>query len=127
MNVKKVLKFYFGADRAEGLLDRLILKKAYSADCTRGAQQCAEEVAKLVQAKCEMCRFYGFIDRVLARLNERERGVLEKYATRSAASLAPEECREAHRLSVAFARRIKGCSEKFAAGLRIALCYSFQA
>ena len=64
MNVKKVLKFYFGADRAEGLLDRLILKKAYSADCTRGAQQCAEEVAKLVttDTKGKTVSNYGNMD-----------------------------------------------------------------
>ena len=50
MKVKKLLKFYFNAERAERLIDNLICKKATSVSFARPADDCAEEVAELARS-----------------------------------------------------------------------------
>ena len=72
MKVKKLLKFYFNAGRAEKLIDRLIYKKATSVNFARPADDCAEEVAELVKKKAEMCAFYGFLKGAVSAFSEEE-------------------------------------------------------
>lgn len=125
MNVKKVLKFYFTADRAERLIDALIARRAYAFDFTRCAERCAEEVACLVHKKGEMCRFYNYVDGAAETFTAEERGVLRRYALLRGKRPVGEEGREMHRLAVAFARRIRGCGEHFAEGIAAAMEFSF--
>lgn len=123
MKVKAILKFYFTAEEAERRLDRLIYKKAFSVNAARGAYECAEEVAELVSKKGELCSLWSFLDGAVAKFSEGERETLRNYA------LSPrqkgERGREAHRLAVAFARRIRGGAQAYSEGLKVMaeLCF----
>ena len=118
MKVKKLLRFYFTAERAERLLDDLIISKAVRAEFARGAQDCAEEVAALVKKKADMCAFYGCLEGVMNTFREGERAVLENYALRAGGRDG-----ESHRLAVAFARRLKGKITLYDEGLAAAMEY----
>ena len=117
MKVKHVLKFYFTAAAADERLDRLILKRATSVGGGRDAYECAERVAELVEKKMALGDFYRFLDGVMRAFSESERGVLREYAFSPREAREGEKAREAHRLAVAFARRIKGCGERFREGI----------
>ena len=103
MKVKKLLRFYFTAAKAEKLLGDLILHKAVRAEFARGAEEGAEEVAELVEKKAAMCGFYRRLDGVMNTFCERERAELQSYAFAAGGRES-----EQHRLAVAFARRIRG-------------------
>lgn len=131
MKVKAILRFYFTAERVEAMLDRLIYKKALSVSAGRGAYECAEEVAELVEKKGELCEFAVFLGRALSKFSARELEVLKRYAfspRRSEVEIVQEGgdgAAEAHRLAVAFARRIRGGAEKYSDGMRVAAEFCF--
>lgn len=120
MKVKKLLKFYFTAERAERLIDNLICKKASSVSFTRSACDCAEEVADLVKKKAEMCAFYFYVSGVLNLFSEEERQTLKKYAFGRTDACDETELRTARRLALKLARRLRGCSEKYSEGIAAA-------
>ena len=121
MKVKHVLKFYFTACAAEERLDRLILKRATSIGGGRDAYECAERVAELVEKKMALGAFYRFLDGIMRAFSESERGVLREYAFSPREAREGEKAREAHRLAVAFARRIRGCLKRYGEGIA-AMC-----
>lgn len=124
MKLKRALKFYFCAEEALARLDRLILARAISSDCTRGADYCAEAVAVLIEKKGQVCAFYAFIDAAMYGLDEGERECLKRYAC-SREAMPAQERREAHRLSVLLVRRMRGKAASYAEGARAAaeLCF----
>ncbi len=125
MKVKKLLKFYFNAGRAEKLIDRLIYKKATSVNFARPADDCAEEVAELVKKKAEMCAFYGFLKGAVSAFSEEEMKELKRYSVSGSAAFGKDEGRAVRRLALKLARRLKGCSEKYSEGIAAAFDLSF--
>lgn len=121
MKVKHVLKFYFTAGDAEKRLDRLILKRAVSCGGGRDAYECAERVAGLVEKKMALGEFYRFLDGAMRPFSVDEREVLRRYAFSPRMAMEGDLPREAHRLAVAFARRIRGCGGRYGEGIA-AMC-----
>lgn len=115
MKVKAILKFYFTAEEAFANVDRLIYKNAFSVSATRGAYDCAEEVANLIYKKGALAELWNFLDGVIKKFSDGERDVLGAYAL--SPRMRRDDGREEHRLAVAFARRIKGCGERFREGI----------
>lgn len=109
MKNKLILKFYFGADRLNEGLDRLVMSYAFGAlECERAAAR----IEKIIEFKAELCEFYDYLDGVFSGLAERDRRTLENYSKskKRFVSLGESERREIKRCLVKFyrhARRIE--------------------
>ena len=107
MQVKKVLKFYFSAERIDERVDKLILK--YALDAGRSCERSAERICELIEEKRMLSSFWGYLDGIISRLSERERTALKFYAyARQRLADFPEAIiREVRRSAVKFSRRAK--------------------
>lgn len=74
-----------------------------------------------MEKKMALGAFYRFLDGVMRAFSESERGVLREYAFSPREAREGEKAREAHRLAVAFARRIRGCLKRYGEGIA-AMC-----
>lgn len=117
MKLKAILKFYFKPEEAEARFNRLICCKAYSVNSSRGAYDCAVAVAELLHKKGELCALWGFLNGAAEKFTEGELKTLKEYAF--SPRRRGSEGRETHRVAVAFARRIKGVTERFAEGFKV--------
>ncbi len=117
MRLKAILKFYFKPEEAETRLNRLICHRAYSLNSSRGAYDCAVAVAELLHKKGELCVLWGFLNGAAEKFSDGELEKLKEYAF--APRRRGSEGREMHRLAVAFARRIRGGTERFAESFRV--------
>ncbi|MCD7728844.1 MAG: hypothetical protein LUI60_02900 [Clostridia bacterium] len=114
MKTKKVLKFYFTADKAERAIDRLILKRAAAIDYYRTAEQCAERVIALIEKKRALCLLWRHLDSAMFAFSADERKMLKSYAFSQR-----KERGEVHRLAVRFTRRAQEGISDFEDGLDI--------
>ncbi|MCD8372640.1 MAG: hypothetical protein LUD27_05000 [Clostridia bacterium] len=80
MKTKKLLKFYFSAEKVEKALDRLILKRAAEIDFYRTAEYTAERVTEAIDKKRTLCSLYAFLDGVMSKFSDEEREALKSYA-----------------------------------------------
>lgn len=101
MKNKLILKFYFGADKLNEGLDRLIMSYAFGAlECERAAAK----IEKVIEFKAKLCEFYDYLDGIFSGLAERDRRTLEAYAASKEKFLSIDESRR---------REIKRCLVKF--------------
>ena len=62
MKYKRILKFYFAAERVERAIDNLILKLACgSANPAVEAAECAEKIIGLISAKRELSGLWAYL------------------------------------------------------------------
>ena len=115
MNSKTLLKFYFGAEGLNKLLDGMILRAA-CASAFAPAQSSAERVAALVGAKAELASLWEHIDGVLKGFCREDVAVLKRYCRmkRGYAVLPDPERNLVRRVAVRFRRRLGGALFKSA-------------
>ncbi len=121
MKSKRILKFYFFADRLNGALDNYISKcAANSADYTRGGEYYAKKICALIEEKNILGALWRYLDGVMGAFSKRERCVLCFYGAtrRGISSFNDYERREIKRVTVKFGRHARGI-ERFAEGLAL--------
>lgn len=120
MKSKRILKFYFGADGLEQVLDRIILRFAISPDCERGGEFYTERVLRLVNCKVELSKLWAYLDGVARGLTERDLSALSEYAflRYGIRRLDDIKRRDIKRAVMKFTRRARGLG-RFAEGLRL--------
>lgn len=78
---KKLLKFYFRADRLNDALDNLILRSACSSALGgRPAMYYAERLCMLVEVKGKLAELWGYLDGVMSDFCVEDRAILQGYA-----------------------------------------------
>lgn len=76
---KRILKFYFCAQRLNDALDNLIVHAA----CSSGREdfwKCADKVISLISAKQQLASLWGYLDGVMQGFDEGDRTILRGYA-----------------------------------------------
>ncbi|MBO5328237.1 MAG: hypothetical protein J6B04_03605 [Clostridia bacterium] len=121
MKVKRVLKFYFCADRLEVRLNNLILKRALSSKNSYNAEACADDLIKLIEAKRELSNLYAFLNGVLKNFSCEEVKVLKFYAAmRKGLSTVSEPVkRQIRRVTVKFTRKCNSVELRFSTALKL--------
>lgn len=119
---KKILRFYFSAEKLNGALDNIILRYALGAyGDLAGCESRADRMVALIDAKDRLSELWGWLDDALSRFPQTDRTVLEKYAKMRGGTsrLGEEERRIIHRVVVRFTRRVAGNLGRFADGVRL--------
>lgn len=122
LNSKRLLRFYFSADRLNGALDNLILRFALGAYReNRGCAYSAEKITALIGVKTRLSLLWESLDCTLSSFSSPDRAVLEKYALlRTGVSrLGEEERRAVHRVVVRFSRRFQPRYSRVADGVKL--------
>ena len=107
MRVKRILKFYFCAEKLNSAFDNLILKNA-SSPCADG-QAGAERICGLIWEKQQLQMLWGYLDGIIEGFSERDRASLAEYADKRIGlkKLSVSERNELRRAVVKFTRRAK--------------------
>ncbi len=116
VKVKKILEFYFTAEKTEKMLDRLILKRAAGVDFYRSAESCIESVSLVLEKKRALCSLWQYLDGIINKFTTEERQILENYALDSCPS---DNRKEVHRLAVRFARMAQAGIHGYYDGLKV--------
>ncbi len=111
MKIKRLLKFYYSAERLNSALDNLMLKLALSsAQSDKSCEFYAEKIIAVGEVKRELAELWGRLDGYMRGLTERDKATLKTYAfARVGAKKTggiPEK--EIHRAAVKFSRRAAG-------------------
>lgn len=106
MNGKRVLRFYFSADRLNGALDNLILKGALRSQGEEG-EVSAQKIIKLISAKRELSLLWGYMNGVMQSFSEEDELTLFRYAYMRCgiSRLDGEERKRVRRVYVRFFRK----------------------
>jgi hypothetical protein len=126
MNSKRVLRFYFAADRLNSALDNLIEKLAYdSKDEYVVCDDCAEKIFSVIEEKGELQIFWAFLNDVIEMFSDIDREILRGYAVRRTgiSSLDEQTRRDIHRVLVKFGRKVERKIARFAEGVRLVDVY----
>lgn len=102
MKVKRVLRFYFSAEKLNGALDNLILKHALSPFAD--GEEAAAKICRLAERKALLSDFWNYLDGVISRMCEGDVRVLEYYAL-SRGGVSKDRLKEVKRCAVKFRRR----------------------
>lgn len=107
MKVKRILRFYFSAEKLNSAVDNLILKRA-CAPCADGREG-AERICGLIGEKQELQRFWGYLDGIIGKLAKEDIRSLGEYAAIRCGvkSLEREDNLRLKRAVVKFTRRVK--------------------
>ncbi len=112
VQLKKLLRFYFSADKLNTALDGIILQIAVKSgsDLYSGGERYFERISKILSVKTSLEELWGRLDSVIANMTERDRVTLSVYAAARAgtARLKEGERREMHRALTKFSRRAEG-------------------
>lgn len=107
MKLKRILRFYFSAERLNGMMDKLIAEAArrtfnQSGNCLANA----EKICAIIADKISLCNLYDYLDGVMRGLSEGEREALCGYALsrRGLSKLESGERRKIRRAAVKFVR-----------------------
>ena len=126
MNLKRYLKFYFGADSLNRALDDRIYAMAIrSADCVMGGEGAVDVILRLISVKDELSALWASLDGVMSGLEERDRRALERYAGLRCGirTLGDGDRKELHRAAVKFTRRCVQLKDKLERGRGIVAAY----
>lgn len=110
MKVKRILKFYFCAERLNGTLDNMITAYAVgSGACAGSCLGYAEKICGVICAKRGMNELWLYLDNIICGLTEEEKRVLKFYGClRTGVNTFSEETRrEIKRVLVKFTRRAR--------------------
>lgn len=109
MVVKKLLRFYFGADSLNSALDNIIARIAVQAgyDIYKGCEYYAEKIAAAVEVKGELNKLWIRLNGVVAGLDGKDIQTLKWYSSMRTGikKLSESGKREIHRAVVKFTRR----------------------
>lgn len=112
VQLKKLLRFYFSADKLNAALDGIIMQIAVKSgrDLYSGGEMYFERISKILSVKTSLEELWGRLDAVISNMTERDRVTLCAYAlSRSGtARLGDMERREIHRALTKFSRRAEG-------------------
>ncbi len=112
VQLKKLLRFYFGAERLNAALDGIVMQLAVKSgrDLYSGGERYFERISKILSVKTSLRELWGRLDAVIADMTERDRLTLCAYASARAgtARLKEGERREIHRAITKFSRRAEG-------------------
>ena len=103
MKLKKILRFYFGADSLERAFDNLIKAKALNTESD--ALETADMLCSIIGEKIRLERLWAYIDGIILTFSDAERSVLLKYCV-----MTPYDYdvrRETKRVTIKFTRRAK--------------------
>ncbi len=122
MEIKRILKFYFGADSLEERLNRLMFKSAVSsAGNVANCGECAEKIIELICEKAELAKFWIYLNGVLSLMRVEDLAALERYAFMRCGIRSIDERgrREIRRAAIKFRRRARRL-ESFKEGIALA-------
>lgn len=122
MKSKRLIRFYFSADKLERALDNLIITNAFKTEID--AEECAGNIIEIIEVKKRLGELWRYLDGIISGLSERERGVLEFYGrTRiSLSALDIPRRRAVRRVVMKFCRRAR-FTERFGEGVRLVGAY----
>lgn len=121
LKLKKVLRFYFSADKLERTINGLIMKYACAADC----QSSAERICTLIEEKIELSVFWNYIDGIMRGLSDEERNSLREYAfMRVALKKQPDDIYKRIKRAAAKLKRRATRVENFTRGAELADKYN---
>ena len=121
MKLKRILKFYFSAEKLNKSLDGTITRYALaSADYSVSAESCAEKICAVIETKKAFSQLNG----IMCKFGADEVKTLEYYANlRGGILKLPEGARrEIKRVLTKFSRKGRGI-ERFKEGLRAVDAY----
>lgn len=125
MNVKRLLRFYFSADKLNCAIDNLIMHCACGSgkNCEDG-EESAEKIINLISAKRNLSLLWGYLNGVMQAFGEEDCNLLMNYAYIRCgfSSLGEEEKRRFRRVAVRFSRRAKN-AERFVDGIKLINSY----
>lgn len=110
MSSKKLLRFYFRAQRINEALDNLIMRTACaSADEGKTCESYAEKIISLIESKRKLCELWAYLDGVMETFDGGDKGVLLSYALSRGgySSLPRDRANFIRRVVVRFMRRAK--------------------
>lgn len=125
MKLKRILKFYFSAEKLNKSLDGTITRYALaSADYSVSAESCAEKICAVIETKKAFSQLYDYINGIMCKFGADEVKTLEYYANlRGGILKLPEGARrEFKRVLTKFSRKGSGI-ERFKEGLRAVDAY----
>ncbi|MGN0815090.1 MAG: hypothetical protein ACI4MH_07650 [Candidatus Coproplasma sp.] len=125
MNVKRLLRFYFSADKLNGAFDNLIMRYACGSGKNEGdGVECAERIISLICAKQSLSLLWGYLNGVMQAFCDKDCELLLLYAyMRGGLSKFDKEQRNNfRRVTVRFARKVKNL-ERFADGIKLVNSY----
>lgn len=107
MKSKRLIRFYFSADKLNGALDNLIMKNACGTE-TNG-EECVNKIIEIIEAKKSLSKLWRYLDSVISGLSEFERSVLKFYGIvrLPLKKLGIERQREVKRVIMKFCRRAR--------------------
>ncbi|MBD5632415.1 MAG: hypothetical protein HDP34_04220 [Clostridia bacterium] len=121
---KRILRFYFFAEKLNDALDNLIYKHATAFDGYHDGTYYAEKICELIGAKRELSELWQYLDGIMEKFTKGERAVLRFYGSMRCGikKLSEENRREVKRVTVKFSRRAK-LPERFNGALKIVADY----
>lgn len=125
MNVKRLLRFYFSADKLNSSLDNLITYYACGSGINgEDGEACAEKILSLISAKRNLSLLWGYLNGVMQAFGEEDRRLLLTYAyiRCGISSLKEEDRKNLRRVTVRFSRRANN-AERFSEGIRLVNSY----
>ncbi|MDE7214893.1 MAG: hypothetical protein K2N68_03560 [Clostridia bacterium] len=125
MKVKRVLKFYYSAEKLNETLDKTITRLALrSADYSEKAESFAEKICKVIETKKNFAALYGYLNEIMCGFCESEIKTLEYYAKlrKGILTLPDGTRREVKRVVTKFTRKCRGL-ERFKEGLKAVDAY----
>lgn len=120
MECKRLLRFYFNAEKLEKSLNNLIIAGACGQEFGRGGEYYAVKIIEIIRAKDELGKLWAYLDGVIAQIGVRGREVLEFYGTCRVGfkSLSDEVRKEIKKYTARFTRRLRSL-ERFKEGLSL--------
>lgn len=121
MKSKRLLRFYFCADKLNEALDRLMLAAACgSAENIYNCEVCAERIGGLIEAKYALSALWNYLDGVMKGFGGEDKAVLYGYALSRGgwARLGRERANAVRKVVVRFMRRAKYLS-RFSSGAEL--------
>jgi hypothetical protein len=126
LKVKKILRFYFCADKLNSSLDNLIERFALcSFESDRECMYYANKILKLIEVKTNLSLVWGYLNGILQKFDEEETGWLIYYSNLRC-GLTHFDCQKynnVHRVLVKFSRRAANVDLLFEEGLKLIDCY----
>lgn len=117
MKSKRIIRFYFSADKLNRALDNLITAEA----CRFGAEEKRiERIIEFIEVKKELSRLWRYLDDVMSGIGGSERSILSFYGKFRFGNIrfSAEQRREIKRVVLKFRRRARFL-ERYGEGIKL--------